>query len=98
VATYGQTLEDALALKHKLLGYDRTVAERSRIYDAQSDYYSNTDWLSEKEKEVCMNSVASSDHFLLGAGIPKRPFAFAPTGSRGQRGSEEGGIALFKAT
>jgi hypothetical protein len=33
-------------------GTAQTMAERSRVFDDQSDYYSNTDWLSHEEKEV----------------------------------------------
>lgn len=28
------------------------MAERSRVFDDQSDYYTNTDWLSQEEKEA----------------------------------------------
>ncbi len=28
------------------------MAERSRVFDDQADYYGNTDWLSQEEKEA----------------------------------------------
>lgn len=36
VRSYGQTLEDAVALKEKLLMFDRTLAERSKVFDDQA--------------------------------------------------------------
>jgi hypothetical protein len=49
---YGQRVEDAVALRDKLLMFDQTMAERSRVFDAQADHYHNTDWLSEEERKV----------------------------------------------
>lgn len=41
VRSYGQTLEDAVALKEKLLMFDRTLAERSKVFDDQVRLHSH---------------------------------------------------------
>jgi hypothetical protein len=38
-------------LKDKLVQFDKETAERTKVYDDESDYYSSTAWLSELEKE-----------------------------------------------
>jgi hypothetical protein len=67
---YGQTYEQAVALRDKLLEFDRSLAERSRVFDDQADYYSNTDWLSEQEVEVRMSLDMSEGRVCWGSTVP----------------------------
>jgi hypothetical protein len=41
----------AYELKDRLLLFDREHAQRTRVYDAQGDYYSSSTWLTDKERE-----------------------------------------------
>ena len=45
-------LEKARAYKERLLNYDRTYAQRTKVIDDESDYYAadTNIWLSEKER------------------------------------------------
>lgn len=47
------TTVDAYRMKDKLLQFDREHAQRTRVYDAQGDYYASA-WLSDKEKEAIL--------------------------------------------
>jgi len=53
--------------KQRLLHYDRTGAERSRVYDDQSDYYSmkSSRWLSESERERAKKKDAKNQRKTL---------------------------------
>ena len=46
-------MESARKQKEKLLEFDRTSAQRTKVIDDQADYFaSESPWLSEEEKEV----------------------------------------------
>lgn len=47
------TTVTAYRMKDKLLQFDREHAQRTRVYDAQGDYYASA-WLSDKEKEAIL--------------------------------------------
>jgi hypothetical protein len=42
----------AYQMKDKLLSFDKENAKRTRVHDAQGDYYSADIWLSEEEKKA----------------------------------------------
>lgn len=52
----------------------QTMAERSRVFDDQQDYY-NTDWMSQEEKEVrthmriCVMCVCRGGPLYLGRSL-----------------------------
>ena len=50
-AGYGQDTVDAYRQKDKLMIYDKEHAKRTKVYDAQADYYESSAWLTEEEKE-----------------------------------------------
>ena len=52
VPTKTSSSNKALAHKDRLLSFDREAASRTKIYDAQADYYSNTTstWLTADEQ------------------------------------------------
>lgn len=54
---YGKTIEDAVSLRDRLLLFDRTSAERTRVYDDQADYYNSYEWLTDQ--------VRGYDGFIL---------------------------------
>lgn len=45
-------LEKALLQRDRLLEFDKTTAQRSRVIDDESDYFSSTSsWLTKEERE-----------------------------------------------
>ncbi len=47
----GEESVRAYAHKDKLLFFDKEHAKRTRVLDAQGDYYNTSAWLTEEEKE-----------------------------------------------
>ncbi|PRP74859.1 hypothetical protein PROFUN_09559 [Planoprotostelium fungivorum] len=48
------TLEKAIKHKNKLIDYQENSAKRTIIYDDQSDYWTNNNWLNPEEKKEVM--------------------------------------------
>jgi len=52
--------KEARATKERLLEYDRTSAQRTKVIDDQSDYFATeSPWLSEEEKKVMKEKKAA---------------------------------------
>jgi hypothetical protein len=62
---------DAYKQKDKLLQFDREYAKRTRVYDAQSDYYESGTWLSEEEKTELAKKETRRQERLREAGKVK---------------------------
>ena len=50
-AGYGQDTVHAYRQKDKLMVFDKEHAKRTKVFDAQADYYESSTWLTEEEKE-----------------------------------------------
>lgn len=52
---------DAVALKDKLIGFDRAHAAQTMVYDDQADWYETDVWSSETERKAAEEEKAEDD-------------------------------------
>lgn len=61
---FDETAKKAIAHKNKLLNFDQTHAQRTKVVDSQQDYYkaSESAWLSVEEKKKAAEIAAKEHH------------------------------------
>ena len=57
------SLRTAVAYKERLLEYDRTCQQRTKVFDDESDYYRATKWMS-PEQTARAEQVEETQHKL----------------------------------